>query len=172
MLNAEQMARRAAREALDYECVRLGGGLAAKVRRYLSPSVQVIDNENPGVKVDVEFATAAKICNRGDLIFSAHSNVRTHCDWSTVPDSEVGRIVVVISHTANDKPNIVEHHSQREPMRSPRGKRRIVTDMAVIDITDKGLILREVAPGVSAREVQQVTGTLLMVGADLREIEV
>ena len=48
---------------------------------------------------------------------------------------------------------------------------RIITDLAVIDVTPDGLVLREVAPGVSAREVQERTEPTLIVAPALREME-
>jgi 3-oxoacid CoA-transferase subunit B len=42
----------------------------------------------------------------------------------------------------------------------------------VIDVTREGLVLREVAPGVSAREVQEKTQPKVVAGPDLREMTV
>jgi 3-oxoacid CoA-transferase subunit B len=39
---------------------------------------------------------------------------------------------------------------------------RIITDLAVIDVTDAGLVLRELAPGVTLEEVQAATGVPLL----------
>lgn len=46
----------------------------------------------------------------------------------------------------------------------------IVTDLGVIDVTEKGLVLREVAPGVTAEEVQSKTGAPLHVSENLVEM--
>jgi 3-oxoacid CoA-transferase subunit B len=35
---------------------------------------------------------------------------------------------------------------------------RIITDMAVLDVTPEGLVLRECAPGVTVDEVRAATG--------------
>lgn len=47
----------------------------------------------------------------------------------------------------------------------------IVTDLAVIEVTDTGLLLREVAPGLTAEEVQSVTEPKLVISPNLREIQ-
>jgi acyl CoA:acetate/3-ketoacid CoA transferase beta subunit len=46
----------------------------------------------------------------------------------------------------------------------------IVTDIAVIQVTPKGLVLREVAPNWTAKEVQVLTEPELIISHDLREI--
>jgi 3-oxoacid CoA-transferase subunit B len=46
----------------------------------------------------------------------------------------------------------------------------VVTDLSVIDIDREGFLLRELAPGVSAEEVRQVTAAPLRVADDVREM--
>ena len=44
----------------------------------------------------------------------------------------------------------------------------IVTEMAVIQVTPKGLLLEEVAPGLNAEDVQRVTEPKLIVSPSLK----
>jgi acetate CoA/acetoacetate CoA-transferase beta subunit len=46
----------------------------------------------------------------------------------------------------------------------------IVTDLAVMEVTDRGLVLKEVAPGLTAEDVQSVTEAKLIISPDLKEI--
>jgi 3-oxoacid CoA-transferase subunit B len=48
----------------------------------------------------------------------------------------------------------------------------IVTDLAVIEVTDRGLLLKEVAPGVTADQVQAATEAELRVVDNLKEYEI
>ena len=46
-----------------------------------------------------------------------------------------------------------------------------VTDLAVIEVGDKELVLKEVAPGWTAGEIQELTEPGLIIAPDLKEIE-
>jgi 3-oxoacid CoA-transferase subunit B len=58
------------------------------------------------------------------------------------------------------------------PLTAPRCVRRIYTDMALIDVTPEGLVLREVARGLDPSAVQAKTGAPLRVTDDWREMNV
>lgn len=47
----------------------------------------------------------------------------------------------------------------------------IETDLAVIEVTGSGLVLRETAPGWTAEEIQALTEPGLLVADDLKDIE-
>jgi len=47
----------------------------------------------------------------------------------------------------------------------------IITDMAVIEVTKQGLVLKEIAPGWTVDEVQALTEPKLIATEDLKEIE-
>jgi acetate CoA/acetoacetate CoA-transferase beta subunit len=73
------------------------------------------------------------------------------------------RVIVAMTHTAKGQPKIVDACTL--PLTSARSVDLIVTELAVIEPTPEGLVLRELAPGVSLDEVQRVTGTLLIASA-------
>jgi 3-oxoacid CoA-transferase subunit B len=76
------------------------------------------------------------------------------------------RVVVIMDHAAKDgSPKIL--HDCNLPLTGRRVVHRIITDLATIDVTADGLILREVAPGLSARDIQSVTEPTLKVSPDL-----
>jgi 3-oxoacid CoA-transferase subunit B len=81
------------------------------------------------------------------------------------------RVVVMMEHAAKDgTPKILTKCSL--PLTGRRVVHCIITDLATVDVTPEGLILREVAPGVSAREVQDKTEPTLKVGPDLKTMQV
>ena len=87
------------------------------------------------------------------------------------PDLAYGakRTVILMRHTTHDgSPKILERCTL--PLTTPRCVNRIVTDVAVMDIEDNAIILREFAPGWTPEQVQSITEAQLTIPTDVREI--
>ena len=80
------------------------------------------------------------------------------------------RVVITMEHTAKDgEKKILKKCSL--PLTGVAVVDLIITDMAVIEVTDKGLLLKEVAPGVSVDQVKAATDATLQVAPDVNEYE-
>lgn len=80
------------------------------------------------------------------------------------------KVIITMEHTSKEgKPKIVKECTC--PLTAKECIDLIVTDLAVIEVTPEGLLLKEVAPGWTSEEVQALTGPELIIAADLKEIE-
>lgn len=80
------------------------------------------------------------------------------------------RVIVAMTHTAKGRPKIIKKCTL--PLTSIRRVDLIVTEMAVIEPTSAGLVLREIAPGLTLEEVVAATGATLIIQDYVAEMPV
>ncbi|KWW11029.1 MULTISPECIES: 3-oxoacid CoA-transferase subunit B [Peribacillus] len=73
------------------------------------------------------------------------------------------RVFLCMQHMSKGVPKIVEECSY--PLTAPRCVNRIYTNLAVIDVTEDGLFVHELAPGVTFEHVQDCTAAPLKIRA-------
>src|SRR2546423_6769063 len=77
------------------------------------------------------------------------------------------RVVIAMEHTTRDgEPKILKKCTL--PLTGVKVVNTIVTEMAFIQVTPQGLVLEEIAPGLSAEDVQKATAAKLIVSPDLK----
>ena len=81
------------------------------------------------------------------------------------------RIVVIMEHCNKSGESKVLKKCTL-PLTGKAVVQRIITDLAVMDVTPAGLVLREVAPGVTLEQVVKATDAPLTISADLKEMVV
>lgn len=82
------------------------------------------------------------------------------------------KVILAMEHVnKNGSPKILR--KCRLPLTAAHVAKTIVTDMAVIDVVpDEGLVLKEIAPGISVEDVKNQTEAPLIISPSLKVIEV
>lgn len=123
-----------------------------------------------GGHIDVVVLGAFQVSERGDL-----------ANWMTL-ERKVGsiggsmdlvngakKVIVAMEHTSRSgEPRIVKECTY--PLTGRGVVNLVVTNLAVIEVTPEGLLLKEVAPSVTPEEVQAVTQPKLKLAGALKEI--
>ena len=124
-----------------------------------------------GGRVDVTMLGVIEVSEKGDLanwMFPGRGvgNIGGGMDLAF----NANKVVCLTEHTTKDgKPKLVKKCSV--PLTAPECVEMVVTDIAVIEVTKKGLVLKEVAPDWTVEEVQALTEAKLIISPDLKIYE-
>jgi acetate CoA/acetoacetate CoA-transferase beta subunit len=80
------------------------------------------------------------------------------------------KVIIAMTHTAKGEPKILKHCTL--PLTAAGKVSLIVTELAVMEVMPYGLLLKEIAPGVSVEDVLKSTEANLIVADDLKTIEI
>jgi 3-oxoacid CoA-transferase B subunit len=125
-----------------------------------------------GGHIDVAVMGALQINDRGD--YAGWSNPARGLFVGNIGGSMdlcagAKKLFIAMEHTTRDgEYKVVKELSY--PATALGRVSMLFTDLAVIEITPKGMVLKEVAPGISAKDVQSVTEPKLIVSPDLEEM--
>ncbi len=125
-----------------------------------------------GGHLDVAVLGAFQVSEKGDIANWKVPGAKGSGGIGGAMDIAVGarRLIVCMEHNAKDgAPKVVKECSY--PVTAIECVKTIITDLAVIDVTPEGLVLREVAPGCTAAEVQQCTEARLIVPRRVPEMK-
>ena len=158
------MGRRAAPGEEDYDLVD-----AMKVPVTLIPGASFFHQADAhlmtrGGHLDVAVLGAFQVSEKGDLANWKVPGAKGIGNIGGAMDISAGakNLIVCMEHNTKDgAPKIVKQCSY--PLTGIECVNTIITDLAVIDVTAEGLVLREAAPGWSADDVQAQTEAKLQV---------
>ncbi|MBQ1658000.1 MAG: 3-oxoacid CoA-transferase subunit B [Rhodocyclaceae bacterium] len=78
-------------------------------------------------------------------------------------------VIVAMEHTQKGAHKILEKCTL--PLTALTCVTKIITEMAVMDVTDKGLVVKEINPEFTKEQVQEATGCKLTFADDLKNME-
>jgi 3-oxoacid CoA-transferase B subunit len=165
------MGRRARSGEEDYDLVD-----AMKVPVTLIPGASFFHQADAhlmtrGGHLDVAVLGGFQVSEKGDLANWKIPGAKGSGGIGGAMDIAAGakKLIVCMEHTTKDgAPKIVKQCTY--PLTGLACVDTIVTDLAVIDVRREGLLLREVAPGWTAEEVQKLTGAPLIAKGRVSEI--
>jgi len=161
----------ASEEEMDWELVNAGAQPIT-----LAPGISFFSSIDAfammrGRHLDVAILGAYQVSEGGDLAnWRMEGEVLGAIGGSMDLAYGAKRIIIVCEHTdRNGKPRIVKRCTL--PLTGKGVVNTIITSLCLIEVTETGLELRELAPGVTADYVQKLTEPKLIMSSKVKEME-
>jgi 3-oxoadipate CoA-transferase, beta subunit len=124
-----------------------------------------------GGHLDVSLLGAFEVSGMGDLANWTTEDPDFPPGVGGAMDLAVGarQIRVLMEHTSKKGEPRIRHRCSL-PLTAAGVVRRIYTNLAVIDVTPEGLVVREMVPGMDLERLQSLTEPELRLAADVREL--
>ena len=123
-----------------------------------------------GGHVDVSVLGAMQVDEQGDLANWMIPGKKTP-GMGGAMDLLVGakKVILAMEHTAKGNPKILKKCTL--PLTAKGQVNMIITEMGVMEITPKGIVLTEINPEFTVADVQAATEATLIISPDLKEIK-
>src|SRR6266403_2024056 len=186
----ERIVKRVAKELRDGFYVNLGIGMPTLIANHVPAGMDVILQSENGMlgigPYPMEGEEDADLINAGKETVSelpGTSYFSSADSFAMIPGEMVKgmggamdlvasarRVIVAMEHTTRDgQPKILKKCTL--PLTGVKVVHTIVTEMAYINVMPEGLVLEEVAPGVTAEDVQRATQAKLRISPTLKEMQ-
>ncbi|HEY31857.1 MAG TPA: succinyl-CoA--3-ketoacid-CoA transferase [Dehalococcoidia bacterium] len=166
------------RESLDENIERVDWDIADAGMRYLEyvPGMSFFDMLTSFAMIRsgrlISILGGLQVSEKGDAAIHSTSkdDIASKIGGSMDLSWGAKRLIVTMTHCSKDgSPKIVRELTM--PVTTRGRVNLIVTDMAVIEVTSSGLVLKEFAPGWTPEEIQEQTEATLTIAPDVREME-
>lgn len=155
----------------DLDLVNAGGQTVT-----VAPGMSCFDHAESftmirGGHIDISVLGGFQVSEKGDLANHLVPERKIGIIGGAM-DLAVGakKLIVVMNHVTKDgQPRVLKKCTY--PITAIESVALLVTDVAVIEVTKKGLVLKEVAPGWTPHEVQELTEPQLIVDPDCHDVE-
>ncbi len=164
-LTRKQLLARLAQELRPDRRIHLCAGLPLELKPLLARGVRATSSGDPAPTDDVDVAVieAVRVSERGLVDIAEDAKQREQ----EAIAMRARRVLVLMRHLdERGRPAVVAQSSG--PLRADW----VFTELCALEVLAEGLCIRELAPGVSARSVQDKSEPTLKLGPDVAEISV